>query len=527
MTYPHQPVVIDNATGFIFDETTEEQLADQAAEQIFDNEDNADKTGNVIADFVESYSRSKNTLPLEVWLDQEFAKYPGIWLDEAERRATALNVITTVQKNNDEKADLYAHLDKGKSRESWLAKKIEQGASSAGVVDVGKYAQSIDSALEDANRVMRDTLFNKGEELVSNARQLHGFIAEADLANQFNLNATTSGSTLKAEVPSSNKLDSHDIQIKDATGNVLENIQVKLYKPDKEGLNSLIQNFKDHNYDKNTTIIVTKEHVAPLREKFPDLKIDSQYELDGVKMEMDEYKKHIESKNQAQQLEAEIKQYDWNDANRMVIAKEIGKKALIGAAFCAGFQGARILGRRAWNSLTGKENRSANEDMQDFFESSVKSTANVGIQVAVSGALVVAIKNNWLKVLQDTPAGKIANIAYTAMENVKCLYKCAKGEMTATEALNAMGNTTCTAVGGIVGATEGAVWGLAFGGPVGAFVGGVVGGIAGSAISDGVYKGGKAIVKAAAKVKVIESAYEGTKAVAKGAFNTVTFGLFA
>ncbi|MCK9620255.1 MAG: hypothetical protein M0R47_06925 [Methylobacter sp.] len=529
MTHLHQPVVIDSVTGLIFDETTEDKLADQAAIDLFDNQDDAQKTSGVIADFVHSYSRHKNTLPLEVWLDQEFAKYPDIWVDDAERHETALKVIETVQKNNKTKADLYAHFDKGKSRESWLANKIEQGASSAGVANVGKYAQDIDEALEQATTTMKDIIFNKpqdaGGDLIANGNSnLHGLIAEADLANQFNLNATTSNSTLKAEVLSSNKLHSHDIQIKDATGSVLENIQVKLYKPDKEGLNSLIQNIKSHDYDKNTTLIVTKEHVAPLREKFPDLKIDSQYERDGVKMEMDEYDYHIESKNQAQQ-QAETKQYEWNDANRMNIAKEIGKKALIGAAFNAGFQGARILGRRVWNSLTGKENRSANEDLQEFFESSIKSTANVGVQVAVSGALVVAVKNGWLTVLQDTPAGKIANIAYVAMENAKCLYKCAKGEMTTTEALDAMGNTTSTAVGGIIGAVEVAALGLAFSGPLGAFVGAVIGGIAGNAIAEPLYHAGKVIVKTAAKV--LQSAYEGTTTMAKGVFNTVTFGLFA
>lgn len=203
----------------------------------------------------------------------------------------------------------------------------------------------------------------------------------------------------------------------------------------------------------------------------------------------------------------------------MTIAKQIGKQALIAAAFNAGFQGARILGRRSWNELTGKENRPANEDLQAFFESSIESAANVGVQVAVSGALVVAVKSGWLKVLQNTPAGQIANIVYVAMENAKCLVKCAKGEMNAIE----MGNVTCTAVGGLAGSIQGGALGLALG-PVGAFVGAVVGGIAGSAIGDAVYAGGKVIVKTAAKV--IESAYEGTKAVAKGVFNTVTFGLF-
>ena len=88
-----------------------------------------------------------------------------------------------------------------------------------------------------------------------------------------------------------------------------------------------------------------------------------------------------------------------------------------------------------------------------------------------------------------------------------------------TGTLDAMGNITRTAAGGVVGADEGAALGLAVGGPVGAFVCVVMGDIAGSAINDAVYQGGKAIVKTAAKV--IESAWESTKAVAEGMFNRV------
>ncbi len=165
-----------------------------------------------------------------------------------------------------------------------------------------------------------------------------------------------------------------------------------------------------------------------------------------------------------------------------------------------------------------------NYDLKEFFESSLKSSANVGVQVAVSGALVVAAKSGWIKVLKNTPAGEIANIAYVAIENAKCLYKFAKGEMTATETLDAMGNTNASAIGGLYGAMQGAAYGLAFGG-VGAFVGAVVGGIAGSSIGEAVYQGSKAIVKTA--TNIIKSTYESAKYVAKSVFHTVTFGLFS
>ncbi|MDP1614365.1 MAG: hypothetical protein Q8L68_01060 [Methylococcales bacterium] len=65
--------------------------------------------------------------------------------------------------------------------------------------------------------------------------------------------------------------NSPDILTKDSAGNVLEHIQVKLYKPGEDGLNRLITNIKMHSYD-NTSLIVNEEHVAALCNKCPDLK---------------------------------------------------------------------------------------------------------------------------------------------------------------------------------------------------------------------------------------------------------------
>ena len=523
MTHLPQPVVIDNTTGIIVNESNDDSLADQAAAALFDNEENTNKTTGVIASFVDSYTHHKHTLPLEVWLEQEFAKYPDLWRDDAERRETALTIVATVQKNNDEKADLYAHLDKGKSRESWLAKKIEQGASSAGVTDVSQYAQGIDDVLKYANQKNWEAVI-RNDGLISQNPNLDGFIAEHHHANTFNIDAAAKGSAYRAKVLESKPgeiygKNSMDIGIYDGNGKLVRRYQSK-YGADADTSAEL---FKKGDY-RGQQKLVPEGHGNTNSTEI--------IEIDGVSSKplSKEAAKELQQKAQSEAQESRV--YEWNDANRMTIAKEIGKKALVGAALTAGFQGARILGRRAWNTLTGKKNQSGNEDLQEFFESSIKSTANVGAQVAVSGALVVAAKSGWVKVLKGTPAGEIANIAYVAMENAKCLYKFAKGEMTASETLDAIGNTNCSAIGGIAGAVEGAALGVQVGalaGPigaaVGAFVGGVVGGIAGSTIGEAVYQGGKAIVKTAAKV--VKSAYEGTKAVAKGVFNILTFGLFA
>ena len=514
MTHAQPPVTVDNETGECFDESQEQNLI----KDVFDNERNAENSAQLINSFITSYSQHKNSLALDVWLDQEFSKYPNIWENEQERRDTVIIIIQQIQQNNAAKTDLYAHLDKGKSRESWLAKKIEQGASSAGVVNVGQYAHSIDEAIKTANQQNWNVITNQNG-TISQSLNLDGFIAEHHHANTFNIDAAAKGSSYRAEVlePKAGETygkNSVDIVIKDGDGKIVRRYQAKYGKDEK----ATEQLFEKGDYRGQRKLVPEGQNIENASEVI---------EIDGVSSKSLS-KEQAKALQEQAQIDAEIKQYDWNDANRMAIAKEIGKAAAVSAAFSAGLQGVRILGRRIWNNLTGKENPTANEDLQEFFQSSIKSSANTGVQVAVSGALMVAVRNGWIKALQNTPAGMIANIAYVGLENAKCLVKLAKGELNTTEALNAMGNVSCTAIGGIagsmlLGAKIGALTANPVGMAIGGFVGAVAGGIAGSAIGDAVYQGGKAIVETA--TKTVKSVYEGAKSVAKKALNTLTFGI--
>jgi len=518
MDTQNQPALIDNNTGLIIDESADQAAADQSTEEIFGSPENAQKTGKLIANFVGSYSQNKGQQAPEEWLDQAFAQYPDIWANADERQQTAAVIVTTIQRNNEANADLYTHLGKGKSRASWLAKKIEQGAASSGVANVSQYATSIDSALATANNQLQNAVTTQSGNINQNPN-LDGFIAEQHHANTFNLDAIAKGSPYRAKVCAPEQgtgygKNSMDIGIYDDTGKLVRRYQSK-YGADAE---ATAKQFETGDYRGQRKLVPEGHGGANSSEVI---------EIDGISSKPLSKETAKTMQNQAQQ-EQDIKQYEWNDTNRMVIAQEIGKKALISAAFSAGFQGTRILGRRLWNNLMGKENPPANEDLQEFFAASLGSAKNVGVQIAVSGALVVAAKNGWISILKNTPAGRIADIAYVGLENAKCLYKLAKGELTAIEALDAMGNASCTAIGGLIGAANAGMVGAAIGtvlGPVGTvlggFVGSVVGGIAGSTISDALYQGGKAIVKVAHKA--LEQVGEGLKTVASRFLSLLRF----
>ena len=111
-----------------------EALADRTAEDVFGSEDNARNTAGLITIFVTSWERHKHEKPPAVWLADEFRRYPDIWTGEEEIVSTANEVVAGVEQANADKASLHAHLDARKSKESWLARKIEQGAAAAGAV---------------------------------------------------------------------------------------------------------------------------------------------------------------------------------------------------------------------------------------------------------------------------------------------------------------------------------------------------------------------------------------------------------
>ena len=137
---------------------SDEALADRTAEEVFGSEDNARNTAGLITSFVASWERHKHEKPPAVWLADEFRRHPHLWTGEEEVVSTANEVVAGVERANADKASLHAHLDAGKSKASWLAGNIEQGAAAAGAANVGNYAARIDEALKTANDQMLETV---------------------------------------------------------------------------------------------------------------------------------------------------------------------------------------------------------------------------------------------------------------------------------------------------------------------------------------------------------------------------------
>lgn len=483
-----------------------EAQADYLAEHIQVTPEGAKKTRNVISSFVRSYKDKAPELSNKVWLCNEFAKYPNIWSDEHSLKQTADEIVNQVNLFELYQHDLTEHLGRGLSTNNWLAEKIEQGATTNGVSNFSNYADEIDFAIATANKANIELLYRSDGQL-NQQLNLDGFMAEQHHVDTFNLDAVSKGSNYRAEVLQPKAGESYgknsvDIIIKDENGKIVRRYQAK-YGADADATNAMLKK-GDYRGQRKLVPEGQSQDISGSTEVI---------EVDGVESKPLSKTDAKKRQRKAQENE-EAKQYDWNESSRLDIAQNIGKKASASALLSVGFQGARILGRRIWNGITGKQNNSVDDDLQEFVQSSMKSAASSGLAVAVTGGITVAVKSGWLgQFLKNTPAGRIANAVCIGIENVKVLHKYAKGELTTEEALDQAGNATSSLVGGLAGGTQGASLGATLGtvlGPagtiIGGIVGGVVGGIAGSTFGEAIYEGGKKVVsKIADSVKSIGS----------------------
>lgn len=469
--------------------------------------ENEIKTRNVVKEFILEYKNKSAEESNVAWLNRQFARYPELWPDALSREKDAAEIVESVEKYQADKAELDEHLANGGSHEKYIISKIEASAAAVGTLNVGEYAGKIDSAISQANESMAERIFTKAGTVDMNP-QLKGNIMETDHVATFNIDAATKESSAAAEVKLSYERSSVDIGVKTADGSH-QRYQAKCSKTPEQA-EQAFQNGEYHGQRK----LVTKGQTDEVRNSTDHL------EADGVKSKARTNEEYEDMQAKAQK-DGKVPEYTWNDANKVAIAKSIGKKAAWAGVMAVGFQGARILGRRTWNWITGKENPSVEEDLKEFVASSLQSAGGAGIAVAATGGVTVAVKSGWLgKALQGTPVGTIANAVCVGLENVKVLYKLGKGEISGGEALDQAGNATCSLLGGMAGGTKGAAIGASLGtalGPVGTVIGGVagavVGGIAGSTVGEMIYSGAKKVVSTVGSV--VSAAWSGVKSVAR------------
>lgn len=459
---------------------TEELLVDEIFQPAIDDE-NAPEVQKILKDFISSYVAHKDDMALKDWLGMELREHlPEATPEEIETFRE--DILKTIEVDEKERESLSHAASMGRSNESWLARELKRTTSHMTAQYTADYLQKIDQTLSNANSALIDTITTK-EAIISQNRNLDGFIAEQYHAQTFNLNAEAAGSKYHAEVvePVNGVYgkNSVDLVIKDDSGHIIRRYQSKYYKDAK----ATEKAFEKGDYRGQRSLV-------------PDDQIDEiQKKCNSIIEAPDGTTSNPLTKDKAKEMQEEAQSGNWNELNwseyktsdlAAGIAKKAGQSALLGAAVGTGI----YMAEKTWN---GEE-----IDSEEVVETALSSGADFGIKAAAGGALKVCAEKNLIKLIpKGTPASTCANIAFVVIENVKVMGKVASGELQLPEALDEMEKTTVSTVAGMalsglavakVGAAVGTVFGPV-GTAVGGFIGGTIGFIAGSKAGAVVAKG--------------------------------------
>ncbi len=224
----------------------------------------------------------------------------------------------------------------------------------------------------------------------------------------------------------------------------------------------------------------------------------------------------IFTKNQEQDLEINNQDdKDWNSYSIKVLALNVGKQATLSGVtwLCMGTESNIDL------QILKKDDAGA----QDFVSKSIKSGIDYGLKVATAGAIKVAVENDILPFLKDTPAGILAGITSGMVENYKTAWKFINGEINGHEVLDRVGRVATAQVKNVfdfclkkknceqIGETIGSVFGP-LGNVVGKIVGTVVSNVANTEAGKAIGEGIKQIAKPA--VNYAKKYWDGIKKTA-------------
>lgn len=472
--------------------------------------------------FLDKYKANQNKKTEEWLFEQLKEELPE--KKEADLKQIAEEIVASVKEYDQDLKNLNENCKKGITKELWLADRLQDSAKGMAVDQFADYLYQVDAAMDQANRQMMRTILRADGGINQNIN-LDGFIAEQFHVNNFNAKAVLEKSPYRARVcvPETGRYekDSVDVAIDNIKTGQKEIVryQMKFCKDAK----TAIQTIRQGNYE-GQDLVVAEGQVDEVKAAFPDKKVtDYIGGTETVKIKSDTItKEKIKEIQQGVQKLEKFPRTDWNSYTTQKLSLEIGKQA-----GNAGIQAA-LVGTGIY--LAKKAFQGEKIDTDEVVKTAMTTGSDACIKSAAGGALKVATEKGLLaKILPPgTPVGTLVKIACVGVEDIKILWRVAKGELTMSEAIELMGRTNVAMISGLTAATVGAGIGASVLGwipLVGPLVGGVIGGtigyVAGSKFGEKVFEGTKKVAKAA--VKVVKSAAGVVKNVASG-IKDVLFG---
>lgn len=452
-----------------------------------------------------SYKKKAPEVTDKQWLDSLFkAELPEISAEESEKMAE--ETVKSIKIYDENYKSVNEAAEKGVSKEKWLSDRIQDATKGMTALECAEMLESWDNTLYQKNMELAEALKRKSDGNIKMSPNLDGNIAENMIAQTAEMSALVQNRNIKVEVRNAYTKNSVDVRVKNLDTGKYHNYQFKFGKNHKE----TIKLIEKGNYN-NQQIVVPTEQKADILEYFENKgskkTITDCIEVDGIKSKA--FKKEDMKKLQTSAQEdglmptMDYSHYNTKDLT-MAIGKNAGALALQSAAITTGFE------------IVNKIYHGEKLDGEELVQTAIKGGADASVKTITSGALQIGTRKGIIKCIpKRTPANVITQIACVAVEDAKILYKVAKGELSVSKGLDAMGRTTASMIGGfVIGAKIGAMIPIPFLGPtIGGFVGGMIGYACGSEIGGKIYDAGKKVAKVAKTVG--KAAVDGIKKVGR------------
>lgn len=473
----------------------------------------------LFAKYLRSYKEKDVSVSDKEWLEQLFkSELPEVREEEAKHDAE--EIVDAIKEFDGNLRSLNEAAQKGVSKESWLAEKIQESSVGMAINEYGQVLQSMDDMLYLKNMELADALQRSTDGQIKMSPNLDGNIAENMIAKTTELSGFIQGKNIKVEVRDVFTENSVDVRAINLDTGKYQNYQLKFGKDAK----ATIDLIERGNYN-NQQIIVPSEQLEEVSAHFKAKGL-SKTITDHIDAWGAEGKKFTKENMKELQLAAQedgimpsmdYSHYQTKDL-AMSIGKNAGAMALQAAAVTTGL------------NIASKIFKGEKVDADEMVEIAIKTGADTSVKVVTAGTLQVAIRKGIISFIpKATPAGVIANIACVGIENVKILAKIASRDLSLTKGLDQMGRVTTSMVGGLWGMAKGAAigakltgWIPVVGAPlavVTGFVGGMVGYFGGSKIGDTIYNFGKKVAGAARSVA--KTAVNGLKSAGRAIGNGI------
>ena len=416
--------------------------------------------------------------------------------------------------------------------ETAAIKESQLVANVLSVKSVNNYVDSVNTAIDNANKTMMESVTTKAGAINQNPN-LDGFIFEEYHAGTFNIDAAVKqksyhAEALKPELGETYGKNSVDLVIKDDAGKYVKKYSAKAYKNANETAKSFYDKITGYKYRGQSKLVPTDQtnEIANSADKIKYNNVESK----GIsKAEIKDIQNNLQSGNK----KADILNFK-KDVNSISISKQIGKQAMVNGTMGLGIGMAANIGI---NLIQGKE---VEVEVEEVIEAGIKTGASMGMATAVAGGIRVAVEK---KVIPTVFSRMLTNntigaIAASSMDIIGIAFKLGSGEISLGKAVKDVGKSVGAAYGAIVASGWGYAGGMAIAGMIGLGTIGAVGTILGvgvavvagavcatvgskvaGAIASGIGAVAETIVSGA--VDIVKAGKEVVKSLASGIWNGV------